>query len=132
MSFAKITSAFENHIEELPIDIRTQFENIGFTPDGKEYLRITVLQGETSQVCLGRQGQDLSVGICQIDVFTPLGTGGTQAPDAVADHFYRVPLVQDDIIVQVIDISQGPKIKNTKYYQTPVTMTYRVNTDVRN
>ena len=117
MSFSKITMAFENHIKELPVNIRTQLENDNFKPDGQEYLRITVLQGGTSQVCLGRQGQDLSVGICQIDVFTPLGTGGTQTPDAVADHFYRVPLVQDGIVVQVIDISQGPKIKNPLLWQ---------------
>ena len=132
MSFADITEAFEAHIKTLPIDIRVEFENHPFERKSDEYLRVTVLQGSTTQSCLGRQGQDLSVGLCQVDVFTPIGTGGTRTPDAVADHYYRQPIVQGDIVVEILDISQGPKIKGQNYMQTPVTIDYRVNSDARN
>ena len=74
-------------------------------------------------MCLARgaSGKDRIEGIYQVDVFTVAGTGRTNIPDTIADHFKRgTNLTYNNNIVRIINVSINPVIISGSWQQVPV------------
>lgn len=123
--------ALETHMKRAPIDICIEYENTIFTPKSKEWAKISIMPGSTEQVCMGKTGQDLTTGICQIDVFVPLGAGASDNLDIIADHFSRKVLTENETTVHILDVSQEASIKENGYMRNILSITYRINTAPR-
>ena len=129
--FFDSAAALETHMSKAPINICIEYENTVFTPKSREWAKISILPASTNQVCMGKTGQDLTTGICQIDVFVPLGDGASENLDIIADHFFRAVLTQNETTVHIESVSQAPSIKESGYMRNILSITYRINTGAR-
>lgn len=110
-TFADISSALDSRLNTLSGGSPVAWENIVYVPTKSSmYLRPTNLAGATTQAGLGTAGIDEYVGIYQIDVFAPAGTGRSQAEskaDAIANHFKRgTDLLYNNTTVRLGDVSR--------------------------
>lgn len=107
--------------------------NIEYSPNGTTlYLQPNILPVDTAQASLGTDGKDLTIGIFQIDVVAPAGTGRSTMPDIVADHFARgTTLSYNNTIVKVRTVSIAPAMLEGSWYRVPVTINYFTYTEAR-
>jgi len=106
------------------------WENKTYDPViGTLYVRPTLLPGETTQATLGAQGEDQNIGIYQVDVFAPAGTGKNAAivmADTIANHFKRgSDLVYNGRTVRIRNVSRLVGTNNADgWYQIPIEILY--------
>lgn len=113
------------------------WENKKYTPIvGTLFLRPTNITGDTVQASLGDSGTDETVGIYQIDVFSPADKGdkaASQMADNVANKFKRGTVMSyNGRNVRVINVSRQVGITNNDgWYQVSVVITYKAFTQPR-
>lgn len=106
--------------------------NVDFTPPAAGYLRAQHFPNTTNQVNLGDTGKNRHIGLFQVDVFWPVGTGEIAPKERaalVAAHFKRgTQITQDNLIIRVI---QPPTVSGAitgdAFVQIPVFIQYQVD-----
>lgn len=106
-------------------------ENESFTPPANApYLRPTLGPGEPSQAELGESGQNRHVGIYQISVFYPAGTGTLAASALVAAiiaHFKRgTVLIYSGQEITITKAYASRMMQDTGMVHIPITIEYRL------
>lgn len=134
MSFAAIDSALIDRFMAggfFPA-AQVQTENENFTPPtGKPWARITNLTAQPDQATLGDGGQDLHVGILQVDLFYPQGKGRAAAlamADRIRAHFkggdgWRY----DGQAVRVTSCGRGTGINEGGWYRISVSINWKAH-----
>lgn len=135
-AFSDIQSALDNHLNGMSSLPPVAWENRAFEPtQGTLYVRQTNLQGDTIQATLGESGEDETVGVYQIDIFSPQGEGkkeGIDMSDAIANRFKRgTVMTYNGVNVTVRSVSRGASINSDGWFQIPITIVYRVHTAAR-
>jgi len=68
-----IRAALDNHLYQLGENV--QWPNVSFDPGGNYWMRPTLLPAEPSMAALGEDADNRNIGIYQVDIFWPQGTG---------------------------------------------------------
>jgi hypothetical protein len=131
--FSDIEAAFTVRMNEMNDRPGVAWPNVKFEPNAKKpYLRLSILPAQTVQASLGSIGKDETNGICQISVFVPAGSGRTNLPDMIADHFKRgTVLAYNTTRVRLRAPSIGPAISDGAFYFVPVSIPYQTYTEAR-
>jgi hypothetical protein len=131
--FSDIEAAFTVRMNELANRPAVAWPNVKFEPNAKKpYLRINIIPAETVQASLGAEGKDETNGICQVTVFAPAGSGRTDLPDIIADHFKRgTVLSYNGTNIRLRSPSIGPAIQDGAFYFVPVSIPYQSFTEAR-
>jgi hypothetical protein len=142
LSHDTIRAIFETILTDYAEDnnLRIAYHNVPFTPVAKEtYLKSNILPAETSSRDL--QGKHRRyIGVYQITVITPKGTGSFVANSILEDMeelfplytpMYENPLDEDSFFVQVITPLESPsgEIEDTEAV-FPVSFQYRADTQL--
>ena len=133
--YADIASALDSQLNDLGELV--SWENRHFTPptDGTLYIRQTNLSGETTQADLGRDGQDYTIGIYQVDVIAPFGKGKAALyamSDQVADQFKRgTSLTYNGVVVRVRQVVREPLVIDQQTAILPISIYYETYTRTR-
>lgn len=128
--FLDISAALDGRLNTMTGKPAVSWENVSYTPvNGTLYIRPTLLAGDTNQASLGDSGTDQNIGIYQLDVFAPAGTGKGAAivmADTIANQFKRgTVLTYSGVTVRVKNASRQAAINNADgWYQVPVVVTY--------
>jgi hypothetical protein len=87
-----------------------------------------MLPGDTVGATVGATGTDEHIGVYQVDVFAPTGTGKGAAvvmADNIANHFKPVTeLTYNGRLVRCVTVSIGAAVQNGDWYQIPVDINY--------
>ena len=134
--FRDISANFDKHLLEmvgLPV---VAWENANYEPViGTLFIRPTNLQGETVQTGLGDNGNDETLGIYQVDVFTDSNTGKGPAlsmADTIADHFKRGTSIDyNSVNVRILSVSRSAGSNSNGWYNVPVLIKYFSITQAR-
>ena len=131
--FSDIEAAFTVKMNGLADRPAVAWPNVKFEPNGKKpYLRISVIPAETVQASLGATGKDETNGICQVSCFVPAGTGKSDLPDIIADHFKRgTVLVYNGTRIRLRSPSIGVSVVDGAFYFVPVSIPYQTFTEAR-
>lgn len=131
--FNDIQAAFDNRLNTMSGGYDIAWPNVAYEPDvNTTYLRPFFLPAETVQVGLGGDGLDDTRGIYQIDVVFPAGSGRTNIPDVVADHFKRgTNLSYNGTNVRIRSVSIGPALRDGAWYFVPVSIAFQTYTEAR-
>jgi hypothetical protein len=131
--FADIEAAFTVKMNELTDRPAVAWPNVKFEPNSKKsHLRLSIIPAETVQASLGATGKDETNGICQISIYVPAGTGRTDLPDVIADHFKRgTVLSYNSTSIRLRAPSIGPAISDGAFYFVPVSIPYQTFTGAR-
>ena len=126
-----IRTAFMTRLLTLPGVPSIAGENQAFTPPSNApYLRPTLGPGEPFQAELGPDGQNRHVGIYQISVFCPAGTGTMAASALVAAiiaHFKRgTILVHSGQSISITKAYASAMRQDTGLAHIPITIEYRL------
>lgn len=134
MKFAAIDSALLDRFMSggffPPAQVQT--ENKQFTPpSGKPWARITNLPAQPDQATLGDGGQDLHVGILQVDLLYPQGEGRGAAlamADRIATHFKAGDSWRhEDQAVRVTSCGRGTGINEGGWYRISVSINWKAH-----
>ncbi|MFW0776297.1 MAG: phage tail terminator-like protein [Rickettsiales bacterium] len=129
--FNDIQAALDTQLATISGSPDIAWEHTVSSPDG-DYIRPTFLPGETVQACRGDDGQDLTNGIYQVDVFKVRGTGRSQQPDVIATLFKRgTYLTYNGITVRIVSSSIERSTDEENYTITPVSIRWQVFTPPR-
>ena len=135
MSDVLIRRAFETRLgtyaaaQSMPV----AWENVALNPQPTgPYLRGFLLPAGTSSLSLDRLHRQ-RVGIYQIDVCMPTGTGPSAAEAIVAALEYvflpSVVLNESGLLVYIVDpLSRGPALQDADRYVIPCSILYRADT----
>ena len=112
------------------------WENSAYEPVlGTLYIRAYNLFGDTTQATLGDAGEDMTIGIFQLDIFAEAGKGKKAAmdmADTVADQFKRgTDLTYNGVTVTVRTVQRRTANITGGWYQLPVEVVYRAHTAAR-
>ncbi len=134
--FLDISAALDGQLNTMPSLPPVAWENKTYEPIlGTLYLRATNIQGDTTQGSLGTNGEDLTIGVYQVDVFAPAGEGKNEAlvmADNIANHFKRgTDLTYNSRVVTVTSAQRGPTNQADGWFQIPVEIIYRAYTQAR-
>lgn len=131
--FNDIQAALDTRLVSMSGGYAIAFPNIPYEPEaGTTYLRPTFLPADTSQAALGDEGKDITVGIYQVDVFNPAGSGRTSIPDTIADHFKRgTNLAYNGITLRVQSVSIASATIDGSWQIVPVSISFYTYTDAR-
>ena len=127
--FADISSALDSRLNTLTGQTPIAWENTAYIPvKDTLFLRSTILPASTLQAALGTSGIDEYIGIYQIDVFAPAGTGRGDAEtkaDAVADHFKRgTDLSQNGKTIRLGNVSRNAGIRSEDRFIISISINY--------
>ena len=118
--------------------IPVAWENVKYLPvTGAKYLRETLIPSSTEQVELGAAGIDETLGIYQVDAFTPahsdLGKSEAQIlADGVANQFKRGALLTyNGVNVRIRKVSPGGGAIDGAWYMIPITIEFKSYTQPR-
>jgi len=131
--FNDIQAAFDTKLGQSVSD-PIAYPNIPYEPSaGTVFVRPSFLPAETSQASLGANGKDETVGVYQIEVVTPRGSGRPQSVDAIADAFKRgTVLTYNDVNVRIRSVSIGVAlVTDTAWYSVPVSVNFQTFTEAR-
>lgn len=131
--FNDIQAALDTRLESMSGGYSIAWPNIPFEPEaGTVYLRPTFLPAETLQAALSDNGKDITVGIYQVDVFNPAGSGRSAIPDTIADHFKRgTNLTYNGITLRIQSVSILSATIDGSWQQVPVSISFYTYTDAR-
>lgn len=135
-AFLDISAALDGHLNTMTSKPPIAWDNTEYTPVvGTLYARPTNIPGDTLQSSLGDNGQDMTDGIYQIDVFSELGKGKNEAivmADLIANRFKRgTDIVYNARTVTIRSVSRQAANTSGGWYQIPVIIVYRVFTEAR-
>jgi len=131
--FNDIQAAFDTKLGQSVSD-PIAYPNIPYEPSaGTVFVRPSFLPAETSQASLGANGKDETVGVYQIEVVAPRGSGRPQSVDAIADAFKRgTVLTYNDVNVRIRSVSIGVAlVTDTAWYSVPVSVNFQTFTEAR-
>lgn len=122
--FNDIITALDAHLAALGDGTPIAWSNIDYKPTlGVTFYRPRYIPVSTNQSSLGASGKDLTLGIYQIDVVSPVGSGRSQLMDAVADHFSRgTVLVQGTTTVTVRTVQIESPLLTDAWYAVPISV----------
>lgn len=108
-------------------------ENTSFKPVLRTpWMRSTLLPSEPVQMSLGDERILRYNGICQVDVFFPVGSGSTsQVVDQIVAHFNSLPVRFLDEAGEKINIKlawRGVGVNEPEWYKTPIFIRYEMFT----
>lgn len=134
MKFAAIESALHERFLSggfLPAT-QVQTDNETFTPPAsKPWARLTNLPAQPDVVTLGEGGQDLHVGLLQVDLFFPQGKGRAAVlalADRIAGHFKAgEKWLYDGQAVRVTSCGIGNGINDGGWYRRTVTINWKAH-----
>lgn len=135
--FFDISAALDDRLKNMVGLPPVAWANVNFEPTkGTLFLDPTLLPSDTVQASLGDNGQDLNVGLYQINVFAPSGEGKNEAmvmADKIADHFKRgTDLVYNNRAVRIKSVSQSVSTVTTEgWFMIPVQISYISFTEAR-
>lgn len=135
--FIDQSAALDSHLNSMTGKPPIAWENYSYEPVlGTLYIRPTLIPGDVNQSTLGSSGQDMSVGIYQIDIFAESGKGKNQAvtmADTIANHFKRgTDLTYNSRIIRIRGVSRQGGINNDDgWFQIPVEINYISFTEAR-
>lgn len=129
---AAIRAAFVTKLQAFPSLPSVAWENFAFTPvNGASYLKPALLPGEPSQAEIGVNGINRHVGVYQISVFAPSGSGIAAINtlvDSLCDHFKRGTVVAyTGTNVTISKAYAGPVLQETDWQQVPISILYRAD-----
>ena len=125
-----ISAALDAHLNTMVGLPPVAWENRSYTPVvGTLYVRPTNLQGVTiASSQSASKGQDVTIGVYQIDVFAEAGEGKNDAvtmADTIADQFKMdTELTYNSRLVRVASVSRGTANTADGWYQIPVEIVY--------
>jgi hypothetical protein len=124
-----IQAALDTKLATLSPSTPTAWENKTYTPTkGTLWIRPTNLPGDTEQAGLGDSGEDMTIGVYQVDVFAPAGKGrkvAQQKADAIANLFKRgTDLTYNSRTVRINSVSSGAARNDDGWYHLPVIISY--------
>ena len=94
------------------------------------YLAPNLITGQPVQAELGTTGRNRHVGIYQISIFVPAGTGVltiNTLRDGIIDHFKRgTVLVYGSTSLTIQKAYAGPMIQETDWVHLPITVQYQL------
>ena len=128
--FLDISAALDAHLNTMVGLPPVAWENRSYTPVvGTLYVRPTNLQGVTvASSQSASKGQDVTIGVYQIDVFAEAGEGKNDAvtmADTIADQFKMdTELTYNSRLVRVASVSRGAANTDDGWYQIPVEVVY--------
>lgn len=128
--FLDISAALDTHFNTMVGKPPIAWENKAYTPVvGTLYARVTNLQGDTvASSQSASKGQDITLGVYQVDVFAEAGKGKNDAlvmADTIADHFKMdTELTYNSRLVRVASVSRGTTNTSDGWYQVPVEVVY--------
>ena len=128
--FLDISAALDAHLNTMVGLPPVAWENRSYTPVvGTLYVRPTNLQGVTiASSQSASKGQDVTIGVYQIDVFAEAGEGKNDAvtmADTIADQFKMdTELTYNSRLVRVASVSRGTANTADGWYQIPVEIVY--------
>ena len=128
--FLDISAALDAHLNTMVGLPPVAWENRSYTPVvGTLYVRPTNLQGVTvASSQSASKGQDVTIGVYQIDVFAEAGEGKNDAvtmADTIADQFKMdTELTYNSRLVRVASVSRGTANTADGWYQIPVEVVY--------
>ena len=129
--FSAIRSAFVTKLQTYVGLPSVAWENVPFTPtSGTTYLQPALLPGEPLQSELGATGQNRHMGIYQISIFAPTGTGIlalNTLRDGLCDHFKRgTVLTYGAISLTIQKAFPGPTMQETDWVHVPISIRYEL------
>lgn len=136
-AYKDISGALSTQLNAINPKPSIAWENDTFTPvDDILYVRETLLPGDVTAAAVGSASQDHTIGIYQVDVFSPLNRGKAAAvaqADAIADHFKRgTILTYNGVNVRLQNVSRGTGLMDGgKYWHIPILITFEVYTNAR-
>tara|TARA_R110000868_G_scaffold402166_1_gene678280 strand:- start:341 stop:772 length:432 start_codon:yes stop_codon:yes gene_type:complete len=139
-SFLDISAALSVNLNTYAVanSVAVAWENAQYSPvTGTKYLRETLLPTETLQVELGTAGIDETLGIYQVDAFTPsasnLGKGeAIMLADGIADQFKRGSvLTYNGVNVRIRSVSRGTGAIDGSWFIIPVFIAFKSYTQPR-
>jgi len=128
--FADISGALDEHLYDMTSLPSVAWPNKNFSPvTGTLYIRPTLIPGDSTQATLGEDGEDMNVGVYQVDVFAEAGKGKQEAMrmvDKIADRFKRgTDLTYNSRNVRIRNVNQLPAINNPDgWFQVPIEIVY--------
>ena len=134
--FNDIQAVLHSHLNTMAGKPPIAWENSNFEPTtGTLWARATLLSGASTQATLGTDGEDSNVGVFQVDVFSPIDEGHSEAvtmADTIADHFKRgTYLTYNSRTIRVRSVSRGAAGRDNNWYQIPVEINYIAHTQAR-
>lgn len=130
MSIPKIRAALEKHLLGLTPAMATAFENVAFTPvAGTPYQRLSLLTNKPDNSTMGQSGY-FEIGIFQITICAPLGTGPAAAEaraQLIRAHFRRgTSLVESGVTVIITDTpSVSPSMVDADRFNIPISIAFQ-------
>jgi|TARA_R110000822_G_scaffold59380_5_gene148250 hypothetical protein len=127
--FSDISAALDSQLNTLTGSSPVAWENTVYKPiKNTLYLRPTHLPAPTVQAGLGTTGIDEYLGLYQIDVFAPAGTGRGIAEakaDVIANHFKRgTDLLYNGVYVRLGNVSRNAGLIDEDRFVISVTINY--------
>ena len=134
--FNDISTALDTRLSVMTGLPPVAWENVEYEPVvGTLYLRPTNISGDTNQATLGTSGQDMTIGIYQVDVIAQAGRGKSTAllmADKVANQFKRgTDLTSNGRVVTVVSVQRAVSSQDSGWYIIPVEIIYKSFTDAR-
>ena len=129
-SFLDISAALDQQLNAMAGLPDVAWDNFEYEPAlGVSYLRPTLIPGDTLPDTIGANGEDLSIGIYQIDIFTEAGEGknaGMVLADLIGDQFkHGTQITYNGVTVEIKSVSVKVSINNKDgWYQMPVEIVY--------
>ena len=136
MSHAIIASIYEAKLlawsKARAEPIKVVFENMQYDPaDGETYLRAFMLPGDTASSTLAGDHRAF-IGIYQVSIVAPAGTGKAKTNPLVAELTALFPLYARDMksgvtVVTMSPVDHGPGIPDPPTFTVPVSFEYRAD-----
>ena len=129
-SFLDVSAALDQQLNAMAGLPDVAWDNFEYEPAlGVSYLRPTLIPGDTLPDTIGANGEDLSIGIYQIDIFTEAGEGknaGMVLADLIGDQFkHGTQMTYNGSTVEVKTVSQKQAVNNADgWYQAIVEIVY--------
>jgi len=129
-SFLDVSAALDQQLKAMVGLPDTAWQNMGHTPVLKTlYLRPSLIPGDTLPDTIGAAGEDLNIGIYQIDVFAEAGESKDETMamvDLIADQFkHGTKITYNGVTVEIKSVSVKVSTNNDDgWYQTPIEIVY--------
>lgn len=134
--FLDVSAALDSRLNGMTDLPPVAWPNVAYEPTiGTLWLRPTLLPADTVAATLGSTGTDENLGVYQVSVFAPSGTGKGAAvvmADAIAERFKPMTkLTYNGLLVRCVTASIGSAVQNGDWYHVPVYINYLSHTTKR-
>lgn len=127
--YTAIRAALTARLQTLASLPPVAWENVAYTPTlGTTFLKPSLLPAEPFQAEIGAAGQNMHVGVYQVSIFAPAGTGMAHQTlrDSICDLFKRgVTLTYGGVTVTCVKAYPGAMLQETDWIQIPIIVVWR-------